>query len=135
GGLSMRRASLVGFFALLACAKTTTTKAVPGAPGSVSAARGDASATVTWTAPQSDGGSPILSYEVTAAPGGATASTTGALMASVTGLTNGTAYTFTVRATNAVGQGSASSPSSAVTPAAVPGAPAGVSATAGVRSA
>jgi len=48
---------------------------------------------------------------------------------------NGTPYTFTVTATNGVGTGPASSASTAVTPAAVPGAPTGVSATAGDSSA
>ena len=49
----------------------------------------------------------------------------------VTGLTNGTSYTFTVTATNSVGTSSASSASSAITPAGVPGAPTDVSASAG----
>jgi hypothetical protein len=76
----------------------------------------DASVAVSWTAPTSDGGAPITAYTVTASPGGATCSTSGALSCTVTGLTNGTAYTFTVRATNSIGTGPASSPSAPVTP-------------------
>ncbi|MFC4592031.1 fibronectin type III domain-containing protein [Sphaerisporangium corydalis] len=105
----------------------------PLAPTAVTATPGDAGATVTWTAP-SDGGAPITAYTVTAGPGGARASSTGATTATVTGLTNGTAYTFTVTATNAIGTSAASAPSAAVTPHAAvsrPGAPLGVTATAG----
>jgi hypothetical protein len=94
---------------------------VPAAPGSVSAVAGNASATVTWTAP-SNGGSAITSYTVTPYISGtaqtATTVSGSATSAAVTGLTNGTTYTFTVTATNAVGNGPASAASNAVTPSA-----------------
>ena len=94
----------------------TTSATVPGAPTSVSAVAGNAQASVSFTAPASNGGSAITGYTVTSSPGGLTG--TGATSPiSVTGLTNGTAYTFTVTATNSVGTGSASTASSAVTPA------------------
>lgn len=90
---------------------------VPGAPTSVAAVAGNAAATVTFTAPASNGGSSITGYTVTASPGGATA-TGSASPISVTGLTNGVAYTFTVTATNVAGVGVASASSASVTPAA-----------------
>ncbi len=90
---------------------------VPGAPTGVTAIRGNAQAGVSWTAPADNGGSPITGYTVTASPGGQTATVGGATTnAVVTGLTNGTSYTFIVRATNATGTGPASAPSNAVTP-------------------
>lgn len=87
----------------------------PGAPTDVSATAGDAAATVTWSAPADTGTFPITTYQVTASPGGASC-TTATLMCEVTGLANGTAYTFTVRALNGAGWGPWSSPSAAVTP-------------------
>jgi hypothetical protein len=99
-----------------------TPRTIPGAPTNLAATPGNGQVALTWSAPASDGGSPITGYTATASPGGTTCSTTGALGCTVTGLTNGTAYTFTVRAANAVGPGPASSPVSA-TPRTVPGAP------------
>jgi len=90
----------------------------PSAPTGVAAEGGDGSATVSWTAPAADGGSPIVSYSVTASPGGMGVTTDGSTRSAVVpGLTNGTAYSFTVRATNEVGASEASAPSNAVTPA------------------
>ncbi len=97
----------------------------PAAPTGVSASPGNGTATVSWTAPD-DGGSPITSYTVTPYIGSqaqtptTVTGTPPATSATISGLTNGTAYTFTVAATNSVGTGSASSPSNAVTPSAAP---------------
>jgi hypothetical protein len=90
----------------------------PGAPAAVNASAGTASATVTWSAPASDGGSAITGYLVTPYVGVvAQTPITTANVASVTvpGLTNGTTYTFRVAARNAVGTGP-ESVSNAVTP-------------------
>jgi hypothetical protein len=93
----------------------------PGAPVIGTAAAGNAKATVNFTPPASDGGAAITTYTVTAADqtnaarGGQTATGTGSPV-TVTGLTNGDSYTFTVTATNSAGTGPASSPSNAVTP-------------------
>jgi len=89
----------------------------PGAPTIGTATGGDASASVTFTAPASNGGSAITGYTVTSSPGGLTATGASSPL-NVTGLTNGTAYTFSVTATNAIGTGTASAASNSVTPAA-----------------
>ncbi len=95
----------------------------PGAPTGVTGTAGNGQVEVSWSAPASTGGATIIAYTVTASPGGRSCSwTTGPLSCTVTGLTNGTAYTFTVTAINAVGTGSASSASSAVTPRSEPSA-------------
>lgn len=95
----------------------------PSAPTAVSATPGNGQVAVSWNAPASDGGAAVTGYTVTAAPGGATATTTGATAATVTGLANGTAYTFTVAATNSAGTGPSSAPSAAATPIGPPAAP------------
>ena len=112
-----------------------TPTTVPAAPSAVSASPGNADASVDWTAPTDDGGSPITGYMVTVWSGGAPQfSTTFASTATtetVSGLTNGTSYTFTVAAINADGLGYSSPASAPVTPSTVPAAPSSVSATPG----
>ncbi len=88
---------------------------VPGAPENVSARAGDRQATIVFTAPEDDGGGDITGYEVTGLPGPVTA--TGiASPITVNGLSNGTAYTFTVKAVNGAGKSLASMVSNVVTP-------------------
>ncbi|MGI8664302.1 MAG: fibronectin type III domain-containing protein [Acidimicrobiales bacterium] len=95
---------------------------VPDAPTSISAATGSHQATVSWTPSATHGALPS-NYTVTASPGGATASTSGvAQTVDVTGLANGTPYTFTVVANSVAGASLASTSSNAVTPV-VPSAP------------
>ena len=89
---------------------------LPGVPTGVSGVAGDSEVVVSWTAPVSDGGSVISSYTVTSSPHNKTCTTSGALTCTVAGLTNATAYTFTVAATNFAGAGLASTASGAVTP-------------------
>ena len=88
---------------------------VPSAPTIGTATAGNGQATITFTAPSSDGGSPILDYQVTSSPGGVTATGSGSPI-TITGLSNGTAYTFTVRARNANGYSISSTSSNQVTP-------------------
>ena len=103
-------------------AQQTTVIGPPTAPLNVQATAGQAQATVAWAQAASDGDSPITSYSVTASPGGATCSQSGPSggQCTVSGLIDGTTYTFTVTATNAVGTGLPSAPSNAVVPRGVP---------------
>jgi len=90
-----------------------TPATVPGAPTNVTAATGDSQATISFTAPASNGGSPITGYTITSSQGGITK--TGLVSPiTITGLTNGTSYSFTVTATNIIGIGPASSPISVI---------------------
>ncbi|TDQ04428.1 fibronectin type III domain-containing protein [Labedaea rhizosphaerae] len=95
----------------------------PGAPARVDASAGNASATVTWSAAASNRAA-ITSYQVTWAGGAKTVSGF-ATSTKITGLTNGTRYTFSVSAVNAAGRGPATS-SNAVTPVAAAAAPTGL---------
>jgi len=122
---------------------STTSATAPGAPGSLVAKSGKESAGLTWKAPASAGGSAITGYSIfkgtfkggeSATPVNAKPLPAKTTSYTVTGLTDGTKYYFTVRAANAVAVGAASAEASA-TPATVPSAPASLKATAGNASA
>ena len=122
----------LGFFTIIALAAGTllfaacpsptgSNPAAPGAPQSFTATPGNAQVTLSWAAPESDGGSEITGYEVSRDNGTTWVDATSNTGHTFTGLTNGTSYTFKVRAVNAAGEGDESTVSS--TPYTVPGAP------------
>jgi hypothetical protein len=99
----------------------TPNATAPASPTNVTATPATSSAMVSWTDPTSNGGSPITGYTITPYIGTAAQTPTqvgGASSTSddITGLTNGTAYTFTVKANNGVGSSAASAASATVTP-------------------
>jgi surface protein len=116
-------------------AATATPGAAPAAPTGLTLTAGAGQLTASWTAPAATGGSPITDYVVeyrtspsgtwtTFADGVSTATT-----ATITGLTNGTAYDVRISAANSLGAGTASATATA-TPDAAPAAPTGLTATA-----
>lgn len=90
----------------------------PAAPSRVRVSSGDARVTVRWGHAVSN--TSTTSYTVTSKPGNHQCRAVNRSWCTVSGLTNGTAYTFTVRADNIAGTGPASSASPAVTPDAAP---------------
>jgi len=111
--------NVAGNSAASAASLGVTPRTVPGAPTGVSGTVANASAVVSWTAPASNGGSDITGYTVTSSPGAFTC-TSASSPCTVSALTNGTSYTFTVVATNSVGNSPSSAASGSVTPSAAP---------------
>lgn len=103
----------------------TILASVPQPPTSLFAsAEIGSSASIAFTGPTNNGGTPITGYTVTSTPGGFTGTGTSSPIL-VSGLTIGTAYTFTMVATNSQGNSVASAPSNSFTPVAtIPGVPA-----------
>ncbi|WP_395809424.1 fibronectin type III domain-containing protein, partial [Daejeonella sp.] len=88
----------------------------PNEPTNVVAVAGNEQASISFTPPTDDGGTPIFMYMVVASPGNSMMSGISSPII-VPGLTNGTAYTFVVTAENSMGgQGTPSAPSNSVTP-------------------
>jgi titin len=100
-------------------ASATPQATTPSAPLGLTASGGNASVSLSWSVPSSNGGSPITSYNVyrSTTPGGegSTALATGVTTASYTdsAVTNGTTYYYTVAAVNAVGTSPQSNEASA----------------------
>lgn len=90
----------------------------PAAPAAPSATPGDSSALVSWSPVATPGSFPVSAYEVMSSPSGGSCIAT-ALTCEITDLTNGTAYTFRVRALSGAGWGAWSPDSAPVTPMAV----------------
>jgi hypothetical protein len=84
-----------------------STPTAPGAPTGLTAAPGNGTATLTWAAPSSDGGSPVDFYVIQGATSDDILEKVGGHTATLAGLTNGTAYSFRVHAQNAFGDGPA----------------------------
>ena len=104
---------------------------LPPAPRNVVGTPGNSQVSVSWDKPIIATG--VTGYQVTSSPDGQTCSTVGvdSVTCVVTGLTNGTPYTFTVLPTTATGFGTVSLPSLAVTPTGPPTAPQNVTGTDG----
>ncbi|MHB8604797.1 MAG: fibronectin type III domain-containing protein [Thermoplasmatota archaeon] len=117
------------------CSGCSSGPTVPGAPTGLAASGGNAQASLTWTAPASNGGSAITDYKIyrgTSAGGEAYYSHTGGANVSYTdnAAANGQTYYYKVSAVNAIGEGAQSNEASA-TPAGPPGAPSALTASGG----
>ena len=115
---------------------TNTVSAIPPGRPSLRVSAGDARATLSWTPPTTTGGAAIDRYQVFRSPGGSWSTVPGgggARDTTMTGLTNGTSYTFYVRAHNSAGWGS--SDSEKARPRGRPGAPKNLEAQRGSRRA
>ena len=111
---SLKKPTVVIFSVLFLATVVNSTDAradgtAPAAPASLSVTAGDTKATLTFTTPANDGGSSITSYEYQIDGGSWVSTSSTATSINVNGLTNGTTYSFAVRAVNGNGDGVASS--------------------------
>jgi len=111
----------LGFLRKRRNGNATPTSLTVNATRDAAAIAGDAGALVSWVAPLSNGGQPITSYTVSVLVGGIPTGQTAVVpfpttTTFVSGLINGTTYTFTVHATNSVGNSVESLQTNAVTP-------------------
>jgi titin len=93
----------------------STTTTVPKVPTALHASAGAGSATLSWHAPSSTGGSPATNYVATSHPGSKKCTTT-KTSCTISGLTSGVSYYFTVVARNEAGASKSSNPSNKVKP-------------------
>ena len=118
---------------------SVTPSTVPNAPTNVQGTHGNTQVSLTWSAPADNGGATITYYTANYSTDGTNYTPFGTTFSgtsgTVTGLTNGTAYTFKVSAHNLNGDSALSTASSAITPSTVPNAPTDVSAVAGINQA
>lgn len=101
---------------------------VPEAPYNVTGTTGNGQVTLSWTGPMSDGGSPIKSYTIFYTPGDITV-TSSTPTVTITGLSNGAIYTFTVFAVNNFATSKSGGSLTGLVPSTVPNAPTSLSAT------
>jgi uncharacterized repeat protein (TIGR02543 family) len=116
-GISMAVCAVLALSVLTASsASATTPGARPTAPRHVTAVAGDNSAIVNFLAPSSNGGSRIADYYIEVYPKGSAIRRCKSMRCTISGLSNGVAYHFTVAAVNKVGASRYSAPSNSVTP-------------------
>ena len=125
------------FSGLFAIGSTPTLGPTEGAPTNAKATPGNKQAVVQWTPPPNTSSNPIIGYSVRTLPSGSpsTPAPPSASSATVTGLTNGKSYQFSVRVTYQSGHTFDSAATAAVTPAGPPSAPRNVKAKPGDRRA
>lgn len=123
----VRASNELGTSAFTPLSAPVTPDVVPGVPTNVAGVGGNGVVSLSWSAPAANGGTPLTGYKVLVSAADVLVRTVPlagtATSVDITGLSNGTAYSFSVLAVNAHGDGAASAASAPVTPMTLPGAP------------